>query len=218
MQYLRTRKMSIIHKNIENSIRKLKYGELIFASDFRKNGSEAAIKMALSRLTKKGTIKRLAHGIYLKPKVDPLFGEINPSPETIAEAIAKKEKLKIRPAGVYALHKLGLTTQVPTQYIYITNGTPRQIKAGKAVIKFKTTSPKKFERTGKISNLVIQALEELDLSKIEGHTATRLKELLLKEEPKKLAHDLSITTAKVNDYIVKLLKENSNDRLVKINR
>lgn len=205
--------MAVIHKNIERALGRLKHGEILFASDFRKEGSEAAIKMALSRLSKEGIIKRLAHGIYIKPKIDSLFGEINPSPETIAEAIAKKEKLKIKPAGVYALHKLGLTTQVPTQFIYITNGTPRQIKVGKAVIKFKTTSPKKFEREGKISSLVIQALEELDTKKIDADTSIKLKDLLLKEDPKKLKHDLKITTAKVSDFIVKLLKENKNDRL-----
>jgi hypothetical protein len=209
--------MAVIHKDIKGIIRRSKNGELIFASDFRNQGSEAAVKMALSRLSKEGTIKRLAHGIYIKPKIDLLFGEINPSPETIAEAIAKKEKLKIKPAGAYALHKLGLTTQVPTQFSYITNGTPRQIKVGKTVLKFKTTSPKKFEREGKISSLVIQALEELDVKKIDTEVALKLKELLLKENPKKLKHDLTITTARVSDYIVKLLKEATHDRLAKAN-
>ncbi|MES2777623.1 MAG: DUF6088 family protein [Bacteroidota bacterium] len=210
--------MPIIHKHIENELTRLKAGELIFASDFRTAGTGGAIKMALSRLNKEGKIKRLAHGIYIKPKTDPLFGFIYPSPETIAETIAEKEKLKITPAGPYALHRLGLSTQVPTQFTYLTNGTPRQIRVGKAIIKFKTTNPKRLERVGKISSLVIQALEELDIKKIDADTAYKLKALLLQEDPAKLNHDLKITTTRVSDFIFTLLKGTYDDRLVTTNK
>jgi hypothetical protein len=77
------------------------------------------------------------------PKIDPLFGAIYPIPEQVAEAIAKKEMVRIMPAGAYALHRLGLTTQVPTKLVYITDGENRQIKIGKTTIKFKATTPKK---------------------------------------------------------------------------
>lgn len=136
--------MSTAHKQIEQAVRKHKKGELIFSTDFRGMGSEAAIKMALGRLHKQGLIKRLAHGIYLLPKTDPLFGEISPAPEEVAEAIAKKDRVQIKPAGAYALHKLGLTTQVPTKLVYLTDGTTRQIKLGKTSIWCKATTQKKI--------------------------------------------------------------------------
>ena len=206
-----------VHKHIERALTRYTPGDLIFSSDFRGEGSEGAIKMALSRLSRDEKIKRLAHGVYVKPKTDPLFGIVYPSAESIAEAIAEKEKVRIKPAGAYALHRLGLTTQVPTKLVYLTDGAPRQIKVGNTIIKFKATQPKKMATTGKISSLVIQALEELDTKKVDPTTAARIKELLSKEDPRKLKQDLKLATGKVNDYIVKLLKEISNDRLATIN-
>lgn len=209
--------MATLHNNIERALARYKPGDLIFPIDFRGEGSEGAIKMALSRLTKEEKIQRLAHGIYVKPKKDPLFGFIYPSAEMIAEAIAKKEKVRIKPAGAYALHKLGLTTQVPTKLVYLTDGAPRQIKVGNTFIKFKATKPKKLATIGKISSLVIQALEDINTIKIDAVSRERIKTLLLKEDPKKLRHDLKLAPAKVNDYIVKLLKESTDDRMAKLN-
>src|SRR5438093_1618556 len=103
--------MYSVQKNIERSISRSKKGELIFPTDYRGMGSEASIKMALSRLAKEGKLQRLAHGIYFVPKTDPLFGELYPGPQEVAESLARKEKVRIRPAGAYALHRLGLTTQ-----------------------------------------------------------------------------------------------------------
>jgi hypothetical protein len=121
--------------------------------------------------------------------------------------LAKKEKIRIRPAGAFALNKLGLSTQVPTRLVYITDGPPRQLKMGKLEIKFKATSHKKLATTGKISALVIQALEELDLNNIDESRTARIKQLLLTEDPKKLKHDLTLAPARIHDYILKLLNE-----------
>jgi hypothetical protein len=197
--------MEHVQSNIEALLSRKKGGSLIFPSDFSGMGTEAAIKKALSRLAKKGRLKRAAHGIYYIPKVDPVLGELHPGAEEVAVMLAKKEKIRIRPAGAYALNKLGLSMQVPTRLVYITDGPPRQLKIGKLEIKFKATSHKKLATIGKISALVIQALEELDVDHIDDHTTARIKKLLLTEDPKKLKHDLALAPVRVHDYIVKLL-------------
>jgi hypothetical protein len=190
---------------IEQEIRHKRKGDLIFPTDFRGIGTEGAIKMTLTRLNKEGFIQRLGHGIYLLPKTDPVFGKISPAPEEIANAIAKRDKIKIKPAGAYALHKLGLTTQVPTKLVYLTNGPSKEIKIGKTTIKFKATTQKKLAMQGKYSSLIIQALGELGAENIDPNTEKRIKELLLLEDPKQLKEDLKLATAKVNDYLIKLL-------------
>jgi predicted transcriptional regulator of viral defense system len=197
--------MSTAHGQIEQVIKHRKKGELIFPTDFRGLGSEGAIKMTLTRLNKEGLIERLGHGIYLMPKTDPVFGKISPAPEEIANAIAKKEKIQIKPAGAYALHKLGLTTQVPTRLVYLTSGSAKEIKIGKTLIKFKATTPKKLAMKGKYSSLIVQALEELGTENIDSKTERRIKELLLKEDPKVLKEDLQLAPAKINDYLIKLI-------------
>ena len=212
--------MEPTHSYIKQSLlSKKKGGDLVFPTDFRGHGTEAAIKKALSRLTTEGVLRRLSHGIYYIPKIDPVLGEIRPGAEDVAKMIAQKEKVRIRPAGAYALHRLGLTTQVPTRLVYITDGSPRQFKVGKMSVNFKATSHKKLSMVGEISGLVIQALEELDIQHMDDKLAEKIKDLLLRENPQNLKHDLSLAPARINDYIVKLLNpKKGNDRLVEINR
>jgi hypothetical protein len=198
--------MENVHKHIERSISRRKKGDLIFPTDFRGAGAQTAIKTALSRLSREGKLKRLAHGIYYVPKIDPLFGAISPAPEEVAEAVAKKEKIRIKPTGAFALHRLGLTMQVPTKLVYITDGENRQIKIGKTVISFKATTPKRMSLEGQLSSLVILSLDELDPKNIDSETEKKIKEILLRENPGQLKRNLSLTSGRIHDYIVKLLK------------
>jgi hypothetical protein len=209
--------MEKTHTYIEQDIGGKEGGEIIFPTDFRGRGSESAIKKALSRLAQQGKIRRLAHGIYYIPKIDPVLGELRPGPEEVVKMLAKKENIRVRPAGAYALHQLGLTVQVPTRQVYITDGHPRQFKIGKLPVRLKATTPKKLSMTGPVSSLLIQALEELGTERIDSKTEYKIRELLKKEDPKHLQHDLRLGSAKVNDYLVKLLKKESNDRLAETN-
>ncbi|NQX42310.1 hypothetical protein SAMN05421820_11130 [Pedobacter steynii] len=197
--------MITTHAAIEDNIKRYKRGELIVPSDFRGKGTENAIKKTLSRLAADGTIKRLGHGLYVLPKKDPLFGEILPSTEEIAIALAKKEKVKIKPAGAFALHKLGLTLQVPTKLVYLTDGNGRIIKVGKNTIRFKSTTPKKMALKGELSGLIILALEELGTDQIDESTKLKLSNLLEKENPIILKQDLKLASAAVHDFILKLI-------------
>lgn len=195
---------------IEDYIKRYKRGNLVVPADFRGKGTEAAIRQALARLTKEGVIKRLGLGLYILPKKDPVFGEIMPSAEDIALALAEKEKIKIRPAGAHALHKLGLTTQVPTKLVYITNGNNRTIKIGRISIRFKAASAKKLALSGEFSSLIILALEELGTDQLSEAQKIRLSELINKENRNKLNQDLKLASASVHDFLIKLLK---NDRV-----
>jgi hypothetical protein len=199
--------MEKVHPHIKSLINNKKQGEILFPSDFRGLGTDSAIKKTLSRMVKSGEIKRLAHGIYHIPKTDPKLGDIRPGADDIVRMIAEKEKIRVRPAGAFALHQLGLTTQVPTKRVYITDGHQRQFMIGKLQIKFKPTTPKRLMRKGKISSLVIQALEELGTNNIDHETHNKIKELLKKEKPDMLRHDLQLAPVKINNYIVNIMKD-----------
>lgn len=199
--------MKNTHNTIERQISRKKPGDIIFTSDFRGLGTDTAIKQALSRLTKSGQIRRMAHGIYYIPKLDAVLGELSPSADDVVQTLALREKIRVKPAGAYALHKLGLTTQVPTKRVYITDGSPRRFMLGKLQIKFKPTTPKRLMRQGKISSLVIQALEELGADNLDETTKQKVRDLLLKEDPKKMKHDLQLSSIKVSNAILRLLKE-----------
>ena len=196
-----------VHKQIEKKLVKIKKGQLLLLSNFREMGSDVAIRKAFSRLSNEGKIKRIARGIYLVPESDSILGELMPSMESVAEFIAKKEHIRIKPVGSYALHKLGLTTQVPMKLVYFTDGPARLIKIGKTTIKFKPTTPKKLALEGELSSLIIQALEELGTENLEAGTIKRIKELLKKEDPKKLMKDLKLAKATISKFLFALLNE-----------
>jgi hypothetical protein len=206
--------MERIVYHIEHSLSKKKPGEILFISDFRGTGPETAIRKSLSRLTKNGKLRRVAQGIYYVPKTDPLLGELLPSAEQVAQKLAEKEKVHIYPTGVYALNRLGLSTQVPTKLVYLTDGVPRLLTIGKMKIRFKATTPKKLALKGPISRLVILALDELDIRRPDPERDQKLRGLLQQEDPKNLKHDLQLAPGRTHDYIVKLLQTPSHDAMV----
>lgn len=209
--------MKSTHSIINDSLSAIIAGKVFFPTDFRGKGSQAAIKMALSRAVRSGHIQRLAQGIYFIPVIDPMLGELMPSPEAVAEQLAEREKVRIRPAGAFALHKLGLTTLVPTRLVYLTDGHPRKLKIGKASVEFKATTPKKMSLSGTISGLLILALESLELDKIDPATEKRIIHLLQVETPDLLAQDLKLASGKIYDYLVRLLKQIPYDKMVTTN-
>jgi hypothetical protein len=150
-----------VKNQIETKIYKSSRGELFFADDFIKYGSSDNIRKVLSRLEKENAIERLSHGIYIKPKKDPLLGVIYPSIEEVAKQIAQRDKARIAPTGVLALYLLGLTTQVPLKAVYLTDGSQREVKIGNRTIKFKRTVPKSFGIKDELLHLIVQAFREV---------------------------------------------------------
>ncbi|WP_290799448.1 DUF6088 family protein [Flavihumibacter sp. UBA7668] len=191
---------------MKNSLSATRNGAIIFPSDFRGKGSEGAIKMALSRLVKEGVVERVAHGVYHIPYIDPVLGKLSPAPEEFAEKLAEKEKIKIRPTGIFALNKLGLSTQVPTKLVYLTDGHPRKLKIGNAIIEFKATSPKRMALSGEMSSMLILALTELDLDHLTKEQESRIFKLLQVMDKKELDKDMRLAPAKVYNYLFKLLQ------------
>lgn len=182
-------------------------GSVLFVDDFLDFGSPDSIKKALYRLTnEKGLLVRLAHGIYLYPKTDKELGTLYPSTEEIAKAIARRDKARIIPTGVYALNRLGLSTQVPMKIVYLTDGATRSIKIGKRTISFKRTSPRNLMTTGEISTLAIQALKEIGQENVDEQILKQLEVVLKKETQENILHDAKLAPAWINKILKQSLK------------
>lgn len=181
-----------IEYKILNKIKKAGRGSLFFTNDFIAYGNSKAVSKALERLVEKGEIKRVSRGIYTRPKISKLIGEVMPSKEAIAKAIAKRDKARIIPTGSYALHVLGLSTQVPMNTVFLTDGAARKIKLDYGMITFKRTTPKNLATIGKISGLVIQALKEIGKGNVEAWEENKIIQLLKKEDESKLKYDIKM--------------------------
>src|SRR5271169_4500723 len=136
-------------------------GSVFVPADFLDIGSREAVDVTLHRLARKGTIRRLARGVYDFPKEHPKLGLLSPSADTVARALAGRDRTRLQPAGAYAANILGLSEQVPAKVIFLTDGPSRTVKIGPATIQLRRTTPRNMEAAGRLSGLLIQALREL---------------------------------------------------------
>lgn len=191
---------------IETKILKSPRGGLFFADDFSKYGSPENIRQVLSRLEKEDVLVRLAHGIYLKPKIDPLLGNITPNIEEVATEIAKRDKARIAPTGVLALFLLGLSTQIPLKAVYLTDGSQREIKIGNRSIKFKKTVPKSFAIKDSLLHLIVQAFKEKGQKEINDDFLNQLKPSILKLDTSVVASQLRYAPIWIQKEVNKIYK------------
>jgi hypothetical protein len=173
-------------------IKKARGGSLFFMEDFLRFGNSKTIAKSLERLVKKGDISRIARGIYTRLEKDPVLGLVKPGAEKIAKAIAKRDKARIVPTGVMALNALGLSTQVPMNAVYLTDGAARKINLGKRKVIFKKSSPKNLSAIGEISSLAIQALKEIGKDNVTENEKQIIISNLKNENKYRLEHDIRL--------------------------
>ncbi len=197
--------MTSVDQQAEEFIAKKKSGTILFTEDFDHLGNPGAVNVAVHRAEKKKLIRRLTRGIYAKPKESDLVGEVLPSVEEVAGAIAKRDKARILPTGSYAMHRLGLSTQVPMKVVFLTDGSPRKISIGNRTIQFKQTTPKLLSMKGEISKLVVQALKGMGQGKVTPDEKMRVIEILKKEDRKLLKHDIALVPRWIGEIMGEVL-------------
>ena len=194
-----------IEIQVLTKIRKAKGGTLFFVENFLRFGNAKAIAKALERLVHKGEITRVARGVYARLEVDPVIGPVLPSMESIAKAIAKRDKARIIPTGVMAMYLLGLSTQIPMNIVYLTDGVARKVKVRNGSVVFKRSAPKNLSAIGKISSLAIQALKAIGKDNLTAMQKELVIQQLLKEEETRLIHDIPLAPEWIREIIRKAL-------------
>jgi len=195
-----------IEIEILNRIKKAGRGVLFFTENFIAYGNNESVKKALQRLTNAGELERVATGIYVRPQIDSIIGKVTPGIEEIAKAIAKRDKARIVPTGVYALNRLGLSTQVPLNVVYLTDGAARKIKIGNRTVTFKNATPKNVATVGEISGLAIQALRTIGKDNVTDEEIKKIQQLLKKEKPTRLEQDMRLAPVWIREIMKPALK------------
>lgn len=199
--------INTVEIQVLNRIKSAKKGTVFFVESFLFAGNAKAVNKALERLVDKAEIARVATGMYTCPKQSKLLGTVSTSVEEIATAIAKRDKARIVPTGNYALNALGLSTQVPLKAVYLTDGAARIITIGNRSIQFKKTTPKNLSAKGQISKLVIQALKTIGKDKVKPEEERKILDLLRKEKPEYLKHDILLAPEWIRKIIRKAQKD-----------
>jgi len=170
-------------------------GCVITPGDFLDLGSREAVDVALHRLVKKGSLRRLARGLYDFPRVDPELGALSPTTEAIVKALKGRDNIQLQPSGGYAANLLGLSEQVPMKIVFLTDGPARRVQLGKQVIILKHTTPRAMATAGKISGLLIQALRYLGQKHVDDTTVAQLRKRLSEDDKKQLLNDVRYAPA-----------------------
>jgi len=190
--------MSIM-QSIDSKIISRIYGRgkgcVITPGDFLDLGSRQAVDLALHRLAKKGTLRRLARGLYDYPRIDPELGLLSPTIDTIVKALKGRDNILLQPSGGYAANLLGLSDQVPMKIVFLTDGPARRVQIGKQVIMLKHTTPRAMATAGRISGLVIQALRHLGQRQVDDAVVANLQKKISASDKKVLLRDLRYAPA-----------------------
>jgi hypothetical protein len=197
--------MQSIEYKIYRKIKKCGRGKEYFASDFSSYGESKSVSKVLANLVKKQTLIKLATGIYYYPKIDKKLGLgiLYPSLDTVAEAIAKRDKARIVPTGLYALNKLGLSTQVPANFVFLTDGSPRRIKIGNGKgILLKHTAPRNLAFKSDLAMLLTFALKEIGQERVTEEHLERLKYVLQQTPKAHILQDAKLMPAWVKKLVL----------------
>lgn len=149
---------------MHNIVEQAKEGTILVPDDFTICGTPDAVRSGLSRMCRNGKLYRFAKGIYYIPSYDKWDGTLRePSLDAIALKIAQRDNARIIPTGAYALNKLGLSTQVPANIIYITDGSARQIKFGngKSITFRHSNDLSNFAYQSELMQLAVLAMREI---------------------------------------------------------
>jgi len=184
-------------------------GSIHVPGDFLDLGSREAIDLALHRLVKKGIIRRLARGLYDFPREHPVLGFLTPTADSIAKALAGRDRTRLQPTGAYAANALGLSEQVPAKAVFLTDGPGRTVKVGKMTIQLRRTTPRNMAAAGRLSGLLIQAFRELGKEHVTSVRVEHLKRTLPADKRRELLKDLTLAPAWMHSIFRELAEEQS---------
>ena len=179
-----------IDSNILSRIYGHKGGWVFTPTHFLDLGNRTAIAAALKRHKQTGLIRQLARGLYDYPIDHPSFGRIPPSANAVAKALAQRDASRLQPTGAYAANILGLSEQVPTRIVFLTDGPSRRVKFGQQEIMLKRTTPRNLATAGRKSGTIIQALRHIGRRNVDDKTLAIIKRQLSKQDLAQVRKDL----------------------------
>ena len=200
-----------IAEKIREQVKRDKPGTVYFISDFAQHGNDVFISRLLSECVGDGLLIRIANGIYYKP-VETKFGVLFPSVDELIKAIARRDNAQILPTGETAQNLLGLSTQVPTRYVYLTSGSSRRIVLREQTITLKRSVPRNFACKNDFMATLIQALKSIGKDNVTDEHRQTIAGLLQRHlDEKTYIDDLKTAPIWVRKFISEIIKQNKHE-------
>lgn len=168
---------------IKNRIKNFDSGKVFINNDFLDITGNETVRRTLNQLVSENKIKRVINGFYYNPRYSELIGEYEAvSIHELALAIARKYNWNIAPYNSTALNLLGLSTQVPTHYKYISSGRYKEYKIGDSILEFKKINPGEIANMSLKTATIIQAIKSLGKENINDQVIQKIRENLSEKE------------------------------------
>lgn len=196
-----------VEKSVINRIYGRGRGSVVSPSDFLDLGSRGAVDLALSRLTKKGVLRRVDRGVYGFPEKSRLIGELSPRPDEVAKALVRRRGQRLLPSGASAANLLGLTEQVPARVEYLTDGRARRVMIRNLPVVLKQATPGRLATAGRVSGTVAQALRFLRKERVDDAVVEKLRERLSEADKAQLLRDIPLVPAWVGEVFRRVAGE-----------
>jgi hypothetical protein len=185
-------------------------GKAFSKNDFSDLGSADSIDQALSSLVKKQSIRRVMRGVYDYPKFSKLLKKEVPTDiDQVAQALARKFGWSIQVSGNTALNVLGLSTQMPGKYLYLSDGKTIDYQVGKQELSFKKTTLKDIGLKYPESELLVQAIKALDKKQLNEKERQIIKDYFDVQMQKLILKDTRFVTSWVYEEIKTIFKDES---------
>ena len=187
-------------QRIERQVRR--EPERVFSPfDFLDLGSPHSVGMALLRLVRSGRLRHLARGLYDVPRSHPLLGQLLPTAEAIAQALARRDGATIQPMEAMAANLLGLSEQVPVKAVFLTDGPDRLVKVGPLTVQLTQRPLRKVGSAAPTSSLVFAALRSLGKDHVTTARVAHLRETLSPKDRKRLLKDLPLAPVWMHPFL-----------------
>ena len=197
-----------IYTEIKKRIEVAEQGTVFLTSDFTDIATTTTVRKCLGRQVEEKNIRRIMDGVYEKPIYSKLLKEYIPAnPDAIAYAIARRFRWTIAPCGDVALNKLGLSTQVPVVWSYISDGPYRKFSWDNITLSFKHRANREISFMSETTTLVVEALKTLGKERIDDGIILSLRNRLPEEEKKKMLEEATGVSEWVYAVIRKVCDE-----------
>ncbi|HEQ4057054.1 DUF6088 family protein [Aerococcus urinae] len=189
---------------IKNRINDFDSRKVFINNDFLDIAGNETVRRTLNQLVSENKITRVINGFYYNPRYSELIGEYEAvSIHELALAIARKYNWNIAPYNSTALNLLGLSTQVPTHYKYISSGRYKEYKIGDTILEFKKVNPGEIANMSLKTATVIQAIKSLGKENINAQVIQKIRENLSEKE----RIDLMNESKSVPAWIYEVIRE-----------
>lgn len=194
-----------IYTEIKKRILGAEEGSIFVTSDFTDIATTTTVRKCLGRQVEEKTIRRIIDGVYEKPVYSNLLKEYVPAnPEKVAYAIARGFHWTIAPCGDVALNKLGLSTQVPVVWSYISDGPYRRFSWDNITISFKHRTNREISFMSDLTILVVEAIKTLGKDRMDDTVIQSLKNRLPESERKQILEEATAVSEWIYEAIRKV--------------